>query len=265
LVAFAGLYAAAVGLPFWATIDNNAIVGVEPVQAPLVHRATESLLETISILSIALFGAVIAALAFARRRADLGVGCLMVIAAANLSAQLLKPALGRIDLTGADSLRTLSGAYPSGHATVAASLAVALVLVAPPRLRPVAVVGGAAYAAAVGVALVLAGWHYPSDVAGAYLLVLAWACLVAALTGARARGRNGRHGGTAVSPVLAALILGALLTVVVIAAAPRAEQILSAIRVETTFVLAAAAIAGLAAVVVGGFAALVARSPLDAG
>ena len=265
IAGFSAIYAASVGLPFWAAIDSNAIVGVDPARAPLVHRATESLLETISVLSIALFGTVIAALAVARRRADLALGCLVLIAAANLSAQVLKPALARLDLTGADGLRALPAAYPSGHATVAASLALALVLAAPARLRIVAVVGGSAYAAAVGVALVLAGWHYPSDVAGAYLLVMAWACLIAPLMGARARGQNRRHGGTVVPPVIAVLVLGALLTVVVVAAAPRAGQILSAIRVETTFVLAAAGIAGLAAAVVAGFAALVARGPLDAG
>jgi len=82
--------------------------------------------------------------------------------------------------------------FPSGHATVAMSLALALVLVVPARLRlPVGAVG-LAYAIVVGGAAVTSAWHRASDVLGADLVALAWAAgvsawLVAPTAAARAR------------------------------------------------------------------------------
>src|SRR5262249_47992480 len=66
---------------------------------------------------------------------------------------------------------------PSGHATVAASVAVALVLVLPPRARGIGALIGAGYAAFVGVATMSAGWHRPSDSIAAFLIVGLWAAV----------------------------------------------------------------------------------------
>lgn len=83
-------------------------------------------------------------------------------------------------------------AWPSGHATAAASLGIALVLITPPgRRRPVAIVAGA-LTAAVGVALVLLGKHFPSDVLGALCVAAAWGAIgfrVLALSAAHRAGR----------------------------------------------------------------------------
>lgn len=56
--------------------------------------------------------------------------------------------------------------YPSGTVTVVASLAAALLLVAPSLLRPLVLVLGIAAVAAVGVAVIVLRWHYPTDVVG---------------------------------------------------------------------------------------------------
>ena len=61
-----------------------------------------------------------------------------------------------------------------GHSTVAMALAVALVLVVSENSRPWAALGGLIYATAVGAGTVTAGWHRPSDVIGAYLVVTMW-------------------------------------------------------------------------------------------
>ena len=66
------------------------------------------------------------------------------------------------------------------------SLAMALVLVAPPALRWAAAAVGSAYAIGVGVAVVLLDWHRPSDVLGAYLVTVAWTAPVAAVLAGRA-------------------------------------------------------------------------------
>jgi membrane-associated phospholipid phosphatase len=80
----------------------------------------------------------------------------------------LKPLFGRPSLhsPGEDS-------FPSGHAMASMALlvgAAALGRCVPRRLYAV----GAALVAAYGGALVYLSWHYPSDVVGGWLLILAW-------------------------------------------------------------------------------------------
>ena len=85
--------------------------------------------------------------------------------------------------------------------TAAMTLALALVLVAPRSYRPLAALVGAPFAIAMGLSVVLMGWHLPSDVFGGYLLAAAW-CLgdprrpqdwssAAALNGPRSRRPQG--------------------------------------------------------------------------
>ena len=76
-----------------------------------------------------------------------------------------------------------SGAsFPSGHATVAAVLAVALVVVAATFAgRASALVLGGLYAAAVAVSRVYLADHYPLDVVGSVLCALAAAFIVTGL------------------------------------------------------------------------------------
>jgi membrane-associated phospholipid phosphatase len=101
-----------------------------------------------------------------------------VLLGANACTQALKPALAdlRIIDVGAVS-RIYPGSWPSGHATASMSLALCLVLVVGPRLRPLAALLGAGYAIGVGYALVALGWHLPSDVLGGYLVAAAFTLL----------------------------------------------------------------------------------------
>src|SRR5690606_21973389 len=102
----------------------------------------------------------------------------VLIVGANATTQMLKHVIDRPDF-GVDGAFTGAGnSLPSGHATVAASVAVALVLVLPSRLRGAAAVVGAGYAALVGVATLSASWHRPSDAVAAYLVVGAWTAVV---------------------------------------------------------------------------------------
>ena len=60
------------------------------------------------------------------------------------------------------------------------SLALCLVLVVGPRLRPLAALAGAGYAIAVGYSLVVLGYHLPSDVLGGFLMAATFTLLGAA-------------------------------------------------------------------------------------
>ncbi len=86
--------------------------------------------------------------------------------------------------------------FPSGHTTTAFAAGIAATLAAPARWRRAVAVGALLYGTAVGVATIAAGWHRPSDVAGAMLVVTGWAAavvLVVALAAPDAFG-DGREG-----------------------------------------------------------------------
>lgn len=106
---------------------------------------------------------------------------------ANITTQLMKLVLAHPDLQGAlGATYPVQIDYPSGHTTAAFALGFALWLTAPPRSRGWAGAVGLIYGVAVGIGVVVAGWHYVSDVVGAVMVVGFWAALaLAALVAAR--------------------------------------------------------------------------------
>ena len=189
-------------------------------------EGTKDLLNTISVSSLALLGLAIMAVALLRARPRVALGAGVLVLGANLTTHWLKATLGR---PGIDE----AGTYPSGHVTVAMSLAMALVLVAPPWARPVAALLGTAYASAIGVGVIAASWHRPSDVVGAYLVVVGWtAAVTAVLAGPAGAGELRRGAPTArrtagLGAAAAALLGAAFLAVVAVgglARRPRAPR-----------------------------------------
>jgi membrane-associated phospholipid phosphatase len=166
-------------------------------------RVAEPVLDVISVPFIGGVLLVAVVLAMVRRQWLLTVQVALLMVAANLTSQLLKYAvLDRPDLGLGDRV---VNTMPSGHTTAAASCAVALVLVVPRRLRPLTAALGAAYTAGTGIATLIGGWHRPSDVVAAMLVVLAWAGLVSALrpTGPPASAQHRRRETSTVSMLLA--------------------------------------------------------------
>lgn len=124
------------------------------------------------VLSCVIVGLV----ALLRRRVSLGLRALVVICGSNLTSQGIKMILSRPSLNvGVD----LGNSFPSGHATFAASVAAALVLVAPRGFRAVFAFLGGICAAVMGQVVMVQGWHRPSDVMGAMLIVAVWTLLLA--------------------------------------------------------------------------------------
>jgi membrane-associated phospholipid phosphatase len=124
---------------------------------------------------LAILGAIVTLGLIARRNRET-VAALAVVAGANLSTQVLKHVFehARWTMVLGWGNQPSPDSYPSGHTTAAASLAVALVLIAPPRWRPLAAAVGGAFTIAVGVGVVVIKVHYPSDVVGGLLVVASW-------------------------------------------------------------------------------------------
>ncbi|HTU15818.1 MAG TPA: phosphatase PAP2 family protein [Solirubrobacterales bacterium] len=142
------------------------------------ERAAEFAANSANLGPLLLIFAGIAILAIVWRRPWHLLVATAVFVGANLTTQALKVMLAHPRLQGAlGASYPVQIAYPSGHATAAISAGFALWLVAPPRWRALAALVGGAYALVVAVGVVLAGWHFISDVFGAMLVVGFWAFL----------------------------------------------------------------------------------------
>lgn len=211
-------------------------------------------LTTTRFVAVGLVVAVV--VAAVRRRPVAGALAVAVVVGANGAGRVLKHDLLGGAVLPDGSVYVNSG--PSGHTIAAASLAVALVLVVPPRVRPSAGLLAALWSAAVGVSTVLSGAHRPSDAVGGLALVLAVAaagCAVAALVERpRPAPRPARWWGlpTAVLGV-AALVCGVLAAVVLapLARAGAAEGLSAGHDALVGAVLAVAASAAAMAALVG--------------
>ncbi|MFC5922804.1 phosphatase PAP2 family protein [Micromonospora vulcania] len=174
--AFLAVWRVAVHTEIGQWIDTVALTG-NRIGQDRIDGPVSKLLNAMSVVSLLAATAMIGFIALIRGRIALAITATLLIAGANVSTQLLKYGLNRPDY-GLDPERAAVGnSLPSGHTAVAASVAVALVLVLPPKVRAVGAFLGAAYAAAAGVATLSAGWHRPSDALAAFLLVGVWAAL----------------------------------------------------------------------------------------
>ncbi|RZS91544.1 PAP2 superfamily protein [Motilibacter rhizosphaerae] len=145
-------------------------------------------LDVVSVSSVALALLAAMAVGLLRGRWRSALGAALIVAGSTLTTEALKHSL----LHRPTWLDGAQNSLPSGHTTVAASVAAVAVLVSPRGLRPgVALVGGA-YAMVTGAATVVAGWHRPSDVISAFGVVLAWCALTAAVVVALSPPPEGR-------------------------------------------------------------------------
>ena len=173
------LYLLAVRTRWGQRLDAAALRGRGALRPRAIHAAGQ-LLTTISIASLLLLGTAIILFAVISRRSDLAAAAALVIVGACVTTELLKhvvlprPYLGVVDALG------IGRSFPSGHTTVAMSLAVAAVLVVAPERRGLVAIAAVLYPSAIGVAVIATGNHRPSDAIGAVLVVLVWAALACA-------------------------------------------------------------------------------------
>jgi membrane-associated phospholipid phosphatase len=246
-------------------LDATALRGRHALEPRAVHAAAR-LLTTIDVASLVLIGGAIVLVALARVRPRLAVGAGIVIVGSVATSEVLKHfVLTRPDFGITDALGARAS-YPSGHTSVAMSLGVAALLVAPRRWRAPVGIAGAAYASAIGVAVVATGNHRPSDPIGAAFVVTAWAAGVASLVVVPDRRRRRDPTVTRATPWIAfvglVLLVIAFVGVVGTFVAIRRNR-LDTIEVGGAFIAASTAIVGTVLLTTAGLLGALRDADLD--
>lgn len=202
-VAFGAVLAAAYALPVVRWADGWAVNGFLNMETPRLEGFARAVAHLADPLPFALATCALAAVALTRGRPRHALGALFLLGGANVTSQVLKVLLAHErahDFLG--QAQIAAAAFPSGHATASMSLAFAAVLVAPAAWRPLVAVIGTLFALAVSESILLLAWHFPSDVAGGYLIATSFACLVVAALRAADRRWPERTGREAARRVL---------------------------------------------------------------
>jgi hypothetical protein len=148
--------------------------------APAVLGAAREALATVSLAMAVIAALGLGILAFLRGGVGLLVVVTLLMAGANVTAQLLKDHLARPNLLG-DAAYAVGNSFPSGHVALVGSLGLEAVLVVPRAFRTPTAILAALAMAIVGTSTIAAGWHRLADAVGAMLIDLAWASLLTAL------------------------------------------------------------------------------------
>lgn len=159
-------------------LDDRLLDRITSLAGPTLQRQADHLGQ--ASLTVALIIALAVGLfALVRIRPDQLVVLAVTVGGANVTTQVLKHVLiERPVLT-----ESAPNSLPSGHLTVVASVVLAAVLLTSGPLRAVLLVLGTAWIGAMAAAVVVAGWHRPSDVVAAGLVCGCFAALAVAVVG----------------------------------------------------------------------------------
>ncbi len=260
LVTLGLVYVLALGTHAGQDFDRWAKRGLAYSGGSRLDDVNDTILHSVGLAMLAAL--VLVGWAVRRHRIAEAVGAALLLGLANAANYALKHGLYALDVLGGEADRR-SGvpSFPSGHSTAAISAALAAVLLVRPAFRIPAALAGAGYAAAVGIASVAEGGHFPSDVAGGYLVTTASAAMIAVALLAAAEGRP-REASTRGERVVSTALVAALALVLATGAAYWVwlalgrESVELYVRSSTASVLATAGLAGLSMLLLFAYAAL---------
>jgi membrane-associated phospholipid phosphatase len=206
-------YVVLVGTNWGHEFDDDAFLGRGALNRHVVPLDL-ALLMPISNATIMIASSVLFLVSVVRRRVLVGLLAIAGFFAAVIGAEILKDLVFPWRPLVPDDARLVQdlqlNSYPSGHATIATSFLLALLMVSPARWRswlgPVA----GAFSSIFATGVLFAGWHRASDALGA----LAWSgvCMnLAATVAVRLRGRPVM--GSARPPLSGSVALGVVLLV----------------------------------------------------
>lgn len=160
-------------------VDDGAYLG-RLDEGSSVAAAFRRLLNVIEPVTIAVMIGALILIGVVRRIPLVAAMVTAAMILAILLAEVLKRVLPRPALDPEwEELIGKTDSYPSGHTTIVATFVLALLIVTTPRLRALVQVLGTLLVAAVGMGVVIAGWHRPSDVIGGLSLAV---CVMGAMT-----------------------------------------------------------------------------------
>lgn len=255
--------------------DGAALAGFTALSRPRIDSLANSVAHIVDAAPYAFTGAILSAIALLRGRPRVALAVPLILCAAVLTTEALKPLLAHAHDTvafGAPYIRDAS--WPSGHSTAAMALALCAVLVAPGRFRRAVAALASVFAVSVSFALLVLAWHLPSDVVGGYLVAGMWVSLaVAGLRAAEVRwpDRSGRDAVTragealrggrlaAAETAIPVLVIACAAALVVGALILRPHQVVDFADAHRSLLVAALAIAVLAGAMASGLAATLRR------
>jgi membrane-associated phospholipid phosphatase len=222
--------------------------------------------EHATAIPFVILGAALMLVAVLRRRPRLAFVVPIAMGGSNATTEALKQGIAHLRfsaLLGYDQIASAS--FPSGHATAAMSAALCAVVVAPPLVRPLASLFGAAFSLAVSYSILIAGWHYPSDVLGGYFVAGAWIFLALAALGGSELLRPSRTAVAESTTIRAASIPAALGLGIIAAALVTSALVSGPAQIDGSLIIGAALVAALAlALPTGLLVALRPRNPARA-
>jgi membrane-associated phospholipid phosphatase len=242
-VSFAAVLALAYAVGPAGRLDAKALHALMALDGPAFGQIGNLLVHSADPLPLIALVALLFVWGWRTGRRREAVAAVAMVAAANVTGLLLQLALAHprfYPVLGTNQVGT--HAFPSGHATSAMSMALAAVLVVPPRIRPAVASAAAAYVFAVSITLLVLSWHLPSDVLGGLLVSTSFFfCAIAMLrrgvsTATRERARARR------SPALARGIAVGVAVALFLILLAKSEALLAFARVHTIATLTAIAI-----------------------
>ena len=199
----------------------------------------------------ALIGLALILAALARHRGRVALAIAVILIGSEATTQLLKPLLAHPrpqEWLGSGQIAAAS--WPSGHATAAMALALCAILAVPARWRPAAAAAGGLFSIGVAYAILSLGWHFPSDVIGGFLVAGLWTSLAVAVVARWDERRPPQAELAQRSPLAQAapgILVGAALLGALLIAADRPHRVATYAEAHPAFLLGAATIAALAA------------------
>jgi membrane-associated phospholipid phosphatase len=227
-------------------LDAVALQGLGALRGPWADPVAHLFTHLADPLPLVVLLAGVFALGWAAGRRRQAVAAVALVAGANMTSQVLKVILAHPRVQPALAGYQLGPeAFPSGHATAAMSLGLAVVLAAPARWRAAVAAAAAVYVIGVCTALLVLLWHFPSDVLGGLLVASAFffTAVAAVRRADGARGDRVRAGiRIAVSRRLGETAIVALAGAAAVAVL-RAQDLLAFARLHTAASVTALAIA----------------------
>jgi membrane-associated phospholipid phosphatase len=189
LLACAAGFLVALALGYWADPfsgwDEDLLLAIRSAPGTFANDlafAVERLVSPAAQVGWTVLAALLALYLRRPRRALLAVA---EVAGTAIIVQLLKLALEHPRFRpGPDDpffWHPVAKAFPSGNSAGALAISLAFLLVVPWRLRPATAAVGAIFTLVISAGLLVLDYHYPSDIAGGWLVALGWCFALVAL------------------------------------------------------------------------------------